>query len=103
MSNRSEYKLMVKLIDKLEPEQVTKLLSAFEVNSGILLLNKNHEAMVKNKDGSMTALNRIETVGVRNFTFPEQKPIVVETVVEKVIGVEEDFSNDNTIVLEDDK
>lgn len=92
MSNRSEWKLLEKLMDKLTPEQVRKVLEIFVVNKGHLILSSSHEVMI-NCDGVITALNRVETVGIRDFQF----------VLAKVEPKVENFSEENTIVLEDEQ
>ena len=94
MSNRSNGKLLGKLIDKLTPDQVEKLLSVFKVNGGTLKISHSHEIMLVDK-GSVSALNRVETVGIRDFSFNE-----VEAKVEAKV---ESFNDDHTVVLDDDK
>ena len=100
MTARSDWKLVSKIMDKLTPEQVSKVLSIFTVNKGVLKMGASHEVMVDN-NGSITSLNRIGEVGLRDFYFSEAKTVIVEKV--EVVKKPEIATDDFTIVLDDEK
>ncbi len=104
MSNRKNYKLLEKIIEELNHEEVKKVLSIFKVNKGSLVLTE--DGIMLDHDGVISNHNRIDTVSIKDFTITVAKktePVKSATKEEEITPGKSDGSIAGSKFLKDNK